>query len=159
MNKNETVKNNLNALILENNTTVKDLADFLGVSSSSVYSWIQGTRTPRYDVQERICKYYNVPSNYLLAEHYKPIMSYKIHLKDSTIDDLSTNCQIEPSIFTELQCVSDSYGNILFCKDDDVAETFTEFSNVFKGTYLNKENKQHLLSYAKFLLEQQRKGA
>ena len=72
MNKNETVKNNLNALILENNTTVKDLADFLGVSSSSVYSWIQGTRTPRYDVQERICKYYNVPSNYLLAEHYKP---------------------------------------------------------------------------------------
>ena len=158
MNKNKTVKNNLNALILENNTNIKDLAEYVKVSPSSIYNWLQGIRLPKYDFQKKICEYFNLPDYYLMMEHDNPSTN-TLHLKDATIVDLSVNCHIEPSFFTELQCVKDSYGNVLLCKNEEAATTFTEFANVFKGSYLNEENKQHLLSYAKFLLEQQKKGA
>lgn len=62
-----TFKNNLSRLLEEKNATQKELADAIGVSPATVSTWIRGTKLPRMDKADAICRFFSVPRESLFA--------------------------------------------------------------------------------------------
>ena len=54
-------------LRLENNLSQKGLADKLGASQRSISSWETGERQPDFDMLEKIAKFFDVTTDYLLG--------------------------------------------------------------------------------------------
>lgn len=55
---NDLFSRNLNYFLDLNGKTQKDLADYIGVSTSSVSSWCKGQKTPRMDKVDKICSFF-----------------------------------------------------------------------------------------------------
>lgn len=61
---------NILNLIIKNEIEQKDLAKALGVSESTVSSWVNGTRIPRMGTISKICNYFDVPKSAVLGDGY-----------------------------------------------------------------------------------------
>lgn len=59
---------NILNLIIENDMEQKDLAKALGVSESTVSSWVNGSRIPRMGTVTRICNYFGVPKSAVIGD-------------------------------------------------------------------------------------------
>jgi transcriptional regulator with XRE-family HTH domain len=59
-------RDNLNKLFKEKCTTQKALADFLGVSGTTVSDWKKGNKMPRMDKIDAICRFFHVERSDLL---------------------------------------------------------------------------------------------
>lgn len=58
---------NLNGLFEDENTTMKELAEKIGVSTRQIQRWKDGTSEMGIDKLVKICKHYNVSSDYVLG--------------------------------------------------------------------------------------------
>ena len=58
---------NLKELRKETNITQKELAKALGYTQTTISKWEQGLRLPDADNIIKLCKYFNVTSDYLLG--------------------------------------------------------------------------------------------
>lgn len=66
----EIFKKNLNRLLQEKNTTQKALADFMGVSTSTVSDWKKGKIIPRMDKIDKLCAYFHVNRGELVGDYF-----------------------------------------------------------------------------------------
>lgn len=57
--------NNLNEILKEKGVSVYDLAYKVGVTPSTVYNWMSGRSTPRYDKVLKICEILKINTNEL----------------------------------------------------------------------------------------------
>lgn len=62
------IGHNILNLIIKNEIEQKDLAKALGVSESTVSSWVNGTRIPRMGTISKICNYFGVPKSAVLGD-------------------------------------------------------------------------------------------
>lgn len=64
---------NLNDLLYRMQKSQKDIAEIVGVGTSSVSSWCKGEKLPRMDKVDKLCKHFNLKRSDLLEEHsYEP---------------------------------------------------------------------------------------
>lgn len=61
----------LKELRLENNLSQIKLAEKLGASQRSISSWENGERQPDFETLEKIAKFFNVTTDYLLGISYQ----------------------------------------------------------------------------------------
>jgi len=61
----------LKRLCKKKNITVKDLCDYLGMSTGNTGSWKSG-KTPSIKVLQKIADYFDVSTDYLLGKETKP---------------------------------------------------------------------------------------
>ena len=59
---------NLNNLLSEHNKTQLELANFIGVSNTSVNKWTKGYNTPRMDKIDLICSFFHINREDLLTD-------------------------------------------------------------------------------------------
>ena len=59
---------NLNQLLSSNNKTQLELANFVGVSNTSVNNWTKGYNTPRMDKIDLICSFFHIRRKDLFAD-------------------------------------------------------------------------------------------
>ena len=59
---------NLNNLLQEHNTTQLELANYIGVSNTSVNNWSKGYNTPRMDKIDLICSFFHIRREDLLTD-------------------------------------------------------------------------------------------
>lgn len=52
----------------ENNMTQVELANKLGVGTTSIYNWVSGLKTPRMDKVDAMCKIFNIRREDLLTD-------------------------------------------------------------------------------------------
>ena len=52
----------------ENNKTQVELANKLGVGTTSIYNWVSGLKTPRMDKVDAMCKIFNIRREDLLTD-------------------------------------------------------------------------------------------
>ena len=57
----------LKEMRLEKNISQKKLAEILGTNNSSVCDWECGRTEPNIDMIIKICKYFNINSDYILG--------------------------------------------------------------------------------------------
>ena len=69
---NQTFARNLVLQMNAFNLKQKDLSDILGVSTSTVNSWVHAQRTPRMDKVDALCGIFKCNRSDLIAEDYKP---------------------------------------------------------------------------------------
>ena len=62
---------NLNSLLNSHNKTQLELANFLGVSNTSVNKWTRGYNTPRMDKIDLICSFFHIRREDLLTDTSK----------------------------------------------------------------------------------------
>ncbi len=63
-----TIADTIKQLRIEKNLTIRELANELGVSYSSIGMYEQGRRQPNYETLEKIADYFNVDMNFLLGK-------------------------------------------------------------------------------------------
>ncbi|MBE5756178.1 MAG: helix-turn-helix transcriptional regulator [Clostridiales bacterium] len=61
------IKERLNELLKENGITSYKLSQDLGVSKSVVHYWLSGKTTPNAEYIIKLCKYFEVTSDYLIG--------------------------------------------------------------------------------------------
>lgn len=66
---NRIVSENLTVIMNRAGTSRADLANYLGVSVTSVASWCCGEKTPRMDIIDRICEYFGITRSDLMLEY------------------------------------------------------------------------------------------
>ena len=59
---------NLNYYLNRHNKTQLDLANHLKVSTSAVSAWCRGTKTPRMDKVDAMCKYFGIKRSDLMED-------------------------------------------------------------------------------------------
>ena len=59
---------NLNNLLHEHNKTQLELANYIGVSNTSVNNWTKGYNTPRMDKIDLICSFFHIRREDLLTD-------------------------------------------------------------------------------------------
>lgn len=64
----KTIGRNITNLLIEYDKTQQELADVLGVSKSTVSTWVNGKRIPRMDKIDRMCKFFGVQRSAILAD-------------------------------------------------------------------------------------------
>lgn len=64
----ENFRNNLANMLKQQNSSQKDLADYLGVSKQTVSAWINGKAYPRADVMEKISLYFGTTISALVYD-------------------------------------------------------------------------------------------
>lgn len=64
-NSNQSIANALKLLRTERNITQYQLANILGISTSTICLWEQGERFPNKRLRETLCSYFNVDMNFL----------------------------------------------------------------------------------------------
>lgn len=63
-----TFARNLSLYLSKRQKTQKDLADYLGVSGTTVTNWVRGYKMPRMDKIDRICTFLTIGRNSLLTD-------------------------------------------------------------------------------------------
>ena len=70
--KDDQIKNifskNLNRLLEEKGATQLELANYIGVSNTTVNNYVQGYNTPRMDKVDKICDFFGITRSELLEE-------------------------------------------------------------------------------------------
>jgi transcriptional regulator with XRE-family HTH domain len=61
-------KDNFKRLRQEKNVAQKDLASFFSVAQTTISKWETGERTPSYEMLSKIADYFQVSTDYLLAD-------------------------------------------------------------------------------------------
>lgn len=64
----KTIAKNLRRIMLEHEKTQADLARELDISKATLSSWMNGTRTPKMDKIDMLCKYFNVSRSAIMEE-------------------------------------------------------------------------------------------
>ncbi|NME28864.1 helix-turn-helix transcriptional regulator [Megasphaera hexanoica] len=64
----KTFAHNLSFYLTKHQKTQKDLAEFLGVSGTTVTNWVRGYKMPRMDKIDKICAFLTIGRNSLLTE-------------------------------------------------------------------------------------------
>lgn len=59
---------NITNLLIEYEKTQQELADAIGVSKSTVSTWVNGKRTPRMPAVDKMCKFFGVPRSVVLGD-------------------------------------------------------------------------------------------
>lgn len=63
------IAKNLKRLLIERDKTQADLCHDLGLNKGTVSSWCNGTRIPRMDKIDMLCRYLNCTRSDILEEH------------------------------------------------------------------------------------------
>ena len=71
---------NINLLLLQNNKTQQELADYLGVGQSTVSMWVNGTRTPRMDRIDAMSRYFNCQRSDIITDRNKSRASHSVSI-------------------------------------------------------------------------------
>lgn len=61
-------RGNLNRLMGEKGISQKELADYMGVSTTAVSRWLSGQKMPRVNKIERLCEFFGVTQTELMSE-------------------------------------------------------------------------------------------
>lgn len=101
---------NLNYYLRVNGITQLDLANRLGVSTSAVSAWCRGTKTPRMDKVDAMCKYFRIKRSDLMEEKENKSSSYYL---DDEARDLAEFLYTNP----EYKVLFDATRNV---KKDDI---------------------------------------
>ena len=64
----KTFAHNLNHYLALRQHTQKDLANYIGVSGTTITNWVKGYKMPRMDKIDKICAFLNISRNDLLIE-------------------------------------------------------------------------------------------
>lgn len=56
--------------LARNNMTQVELANKLGVGTTSVYNWCSGLKTPRMDKVDKMCEIFSIPRSALITSSY-----------------------------------------------------------------------------------------
>lgn len=67
MNDREIFKDNLNYYLNISGKKQKDLAEYVGITTSTVSGWIHGIAYPRADAMERIAMFFGVPTSKIIG--------------------------------------------------------------------------------------------
>nr|WP_300001690.1 helix-turn-helix transcriptional regulator [Tissierella sp.] len=67
----------LKGLIEEKDITQKELAKAIDVTDVTISRYLNGDRSPRIDIVNRLAKYFNVSTDYLLNEEVETIAAHK----------------------------------------------------------------------------------
>ena len=78
-NYNKIISKNLKRLAYEHEKSQADIARDLDISKATLSSWMTGTRTPKIENIDMLCKYFNVPRS--------AIMEPSTHRKVAQISD------------------------------------------------------------------------
>lgn len=60
----------LKYFLARNNMTQADLANKLGVGTTSVYNWCSGLKTPRMDKVDKMCEIFGISRSALITSEY-----------------------------------------------------------------------------------------
>jgi transcriptional regulator with XRE-family HTH domain len=126
-------RDNLNKLFKEKCTTQKALADFLGVSGTTVSDWKKGNKMPRMDKIDAICRFFHVERSDLLN-------TFNYDDKDA----LKEYASYHPVSLhrTEYSAIKDNNGYVKFEPKEkmvyDIADSMQKILNA-----ITKENMQH----------------
>jgi transcriptional regulator with XRE-family HTH domain len=126
-------RDNLNKLFKEKCTTQKALADFLGVSGTTVSDWKKGNKMPRMDKIDQICRFFHVERSDLLN-------TFNYDDKDA----LKEYASYHPVSLhrTEYSAIKDNNGYVKFEPKEkmvyDIADSMQKILNA-----ITKENKEH----------------
>lgn len=69
------IANNISALLTKQNKTQLDLAEYIGVTQTTVSYWCSGVKAPRMNKLDKICDFFNVPRSSLLENNSKKTAS------------------------------------------------------------------------------------
>lgn len=158
----EIISKNLQKFLFANHMTQTELAEAIGVTTSSVSLWVLGKTAPRADMVDRICRVFKITKDEFLRNYDDPSTSAlsksiplynsihaKLDSKDSTVEryiavDQSINADFGVRVVSHSMAdVGIEYGDIaLFSKDYTFGEgniyavwvTFME-SVAFKRVY------------------------
>ncbi len=75
---NKIFSTNLNYFLNLNSKNQLDLANYVGVSATSVSNWCKGTKTPRMDKVDLICEYFKIKRSDLMEDRSKKEKEYYI---------------------------------------------------------------------------------
>jgi transcriptional regulator with XRE-family HTH domain len=126
-------RDNLNKLLKEKCTTQKALADFLGVSGTTVSDWKKGNKMPRMDKIDQICRFFHVERSDLLN-------TFNYDDKDA----LKKYARHHPASLhiAEQSAIEGNNGYVKFEPKDkfvyDIADNMQKILNA-----ITKENKEH----------------
>ena len=60
------IARNLRNIMFERQKTQADVARDLGINKATLSSWMNGTRTPKMEKIDMLCKYFNVPRSAIM---------------------------------------------------------------------------------------------
>ncbi len=75
---------NLNYYLNRHNKTQLDLANHLKVSTSAVSAWCRGTKTPRMDKVDAMCKYFGIKRSDLMEDKSDRTSQETYYLNEET---------------------------------------------------------------------------
>lgn len=96
----EIFRRNINALLGKKNITQKDLAEYMGVSPTTVNNWVKGYKIPRMDKIDKLCSFFGVDRSALIEpasapqDEESPEFSSRQEQSESTsvLDDPEIRC-------------------------------------------------------------------
>lgn len=77
--------NNLRKYLSQNNMTQVELANKLGVGTTSVYNWCSGIKTPRMDKVDKMCEIFSCNRSDLITESPAANISSKLTFEEESI--------------------------------------------------------------------------
>ncbi|WP_197068257.1 helix-turn-helix domain-containing protein [Candidatus Soleaferrea massiliensis] len=78
----------LRQLRREHHLSQKQLADELGTSASSIGMYEQGRREPDHGKLAKLCRYFNVPSDYFIDENYPADQTARLTRRYASSEDV-----------------------------------------------------------------------
>lgn len=146
----ELFKSNFNFLVLDNleeTPTQEDLADLLGVSQTSISSWLVGQKFPRASTLDKIAKLYDVTVNELVNVDMSQVLLDT--WLDETREQYNDNVK---AILSDIQKAKDSNDrNALADGLEEFFEYVTQAENYYPGIVKDLDYSMFFSEYFPFL--------
>lgn len=81
----KTIAKNLKRIMFEADTNQTDVARALGISSSTMSSWMTGSRIPRMDKVDRLCEYFGILRSDILEEKTSYLTPHQVEREESLL--------------------------------------------------------------------------
>ena len=98
------IATNLNRLMEHHDVTQLELAEYMNVSQATISNWCKGSKMPRMDKIDKLCKFFNVSRTELMDSHSTDL---------SNISNLSFPAALPVPILGDI-CA----GNGIFCEEN-----------------------------------------
>lgn len=93
--KRETVfTKNLLKYLAQSNTTQKDVAHSIGVTTGTFNDWVKGRSVPRMDKMQKLANYFDIEVSDLVEEHSIETKRYRQKEMNAIVKDLELNPEL-----------------------------------------------------------------